>query len=276
MSEPLYQQNYETMESRNSTTIAMPSDSGTPNLNQDNLPVDTYNYMKYILFIQECLGMATFITLSLSNIAIFGLLNVNISWEGVAISWGFNLLIGIKIASLSGGKAYLNPCIAVADYLVKNSISLCELGIYVLAELTGAFIGASVTYGLHRNLYKSLDDETVCTFFATYNADGINKIQATFVEFVGTFLFSYCIFSILNSKCKHVEYAISMSLTAVVLALGAQTAFSYNWARDFGPRLFISTIHDNCFSKNGNYWYVPLLADFMGAFMGAFMTEIVK
>lgn len=276
MSEPLYQQNYETMECRNSTTIAMPSDSGTPNLIQDINTNNTNTINKYRLFIQECLGMTTFITLSLSNIAIFGLLNSNMSWEGVAIAWGFNLLLGIKIASVGGGKAYLNPCIALADYAVMNSISTCEVGIYVLAELVGAFTGGAITYALHRNLYKSLDNNQVCAFFATYNADGINKLQSLFVEFLGTFLFAYCIFSILKSKCKHAEYAISMSLTAIILSLGAQTAFSYNWARDFGPRLFITTINNDCFSKNNHYWYVPLLADFLGAFTGALVIAITQ
>lgn len=279
MSEGSYQQNYETMEYRNSATIAMPSDGGTPSIgtfNTVNMVNEDKKNNKYILFIQECLGMTTFITLSLSNIAIFGLLKSNMSWEGVAIAWGFNLLLGIKVASISGGKAYLNPCIAVADYFVKNSITLCELGIYVSAELLGAFAGGAITYGLHRNLYKSLEEDNLCTFFATYNADGINKLQSFFVEFLGTLLFSYCIFSILKSKCKHAEYAISMSLTAVVLSLGAQTAFSYNWARDFGPRLFITTINNDCFTKNDNYWYVPLISNFLGAFVGCLFSEIAN
>ena len=256
--------------------------SGTPTINYNNFrPVDdiqTRNSVndlnKYKLFLMETLGMTVFITMSLSNVAIYGLMGSNMSWEGVAISWGFNLLLGIKTASYSGGKAYLNPCVAFADYMVKNSISLCELGIDVIAELVGAFAGAGIAYGIHRNLYKNLEEDTVCNYFATYNATGINKLQAFFVEFIGTLLFTTSIFMILKKNVKHAEYAISMSLTAVVLALGFQTAFSYNWARDFGPRLFITTINQDCFSKNDNYWYVPLIADFLGAFVGALLSVL--
>lgn len=230
---------------------------------------------KYCLFASEFIGMTTFILMSLSNVAIFGLMGSNMSWEGVAISWGFNLLFGIKIASY--GKAYLNPCIAVCDYAFNNAISLCELGIYVIAELLGAFTGASIAYGIHRNLYLYVskeNNEAVCGYFATYNSEGINKLQAFFVEFIGTLLFSMSIFKIIKSNTKYAPYAISMSLTAITLALGYQTAFSYNWARDFGPRLFITLVEPDCFSKNDNYWFVPLVANFSGAIAGWFVSNI--
>lgn len=226
---------------------------------------------KYKLFISEYAGMVAFITLSLSNVAIFGLMPSNMSWEGVAVSWGFNLLFGIKIASY--GNAYLNPCIAFCDYALGNNINLCEFSIYVLAEILGAFTGAGITYGIHRNLYlennaASQDNTSVCGYFATYSYNGVNKLQAFAVEFLGTMLFAMSIFKILKTKTPYAAYAISMSLTAVTLALGFQTAFSYNWARDFGPRVFITMIEPDCFSKKDNYWFVPFLANFLGAAAG--------
>lgn len=246
----------------NSNTFIQMNDSTANQVND--------NKNKYLLFASEFIGMTAFILMSLSNIAIFSLLPSNMSWEGVAISWGFNLLFGIKLSSY--GNAYLNPCIAFCDYALANSISTCEFFIYLTAELAGAFTGAAITYGIHRNLYlglESSDNKTaVCGHFATYNANDINHLQAFFVEFIGTMLFSLSIFKILKSKTPHAAYAISMSLTAVTMALGFQTAFSYNWARDFGPRLFITTIESKCFSLNDNYWYIPLLADFSGAIAG--------
>jgi glycerol uptake facilitator-like aquaporin len=58
------------------------------------------------------------------------------------------------------------------------------------------------------------------------------------------------------------------------LALGFQTAFSYNWARDFGPRLFITMVEPDCFSKKDNYWFIPLLANFSGAVVGWFVAQV--
>ena len=251
----------------NSNTFVQFND---PLVNTDNSVSTSNAKNKYLLFASEFVGMTTFILMSLSNVAIFSLMPSNMSWEGVAISWGFNLLFGIKMASY--GNAYLNPCIAFCDYALANSISTCEFFIYLTAELTGAFTGAAITYSLHRNLYlglESSDNNTaVCGHFATYNSAGINKLQAFFVEFIGTALFSLSIFKILKSKTPYAAYAISMSLTAITMALGFQTAFSYNWARDFGPRLFISIVEKDCFSLNGNYWYIPLLANFAGAAVG--------
>ena len=50
---------------------------------------------KYRLFLAEMFGMMTFVGLSLSNVAVYSLFPSNMSWEGVAIAWGFNLLLGI-------------------------------------------------------------------------------------------------------------------------------------------------------------------------------------
>jgi len=228
---------------------------------------------KYKLFLSEFLGMTTFILLSLSNVAIFSLMPGNMSWEGVAIAWGFNLLMGIKIAASSKGNAYLNPCIAVCDF-VDGAISTCEFFIYLTAELLGAFVGAGITYGLHRNLYLSLENNTdVCGMFATYPSAGVNHLQAFFVEFIGTFLFAMIIFFV-RGKGHFSSYAISMGLTAVVLSLGFQTAFSYNWARDFGPRLFVSIIEKKCFSYKDNYWFIPLLANFAGGGAGYLVHKL--
>lgn len=267
-----------------------PSSADNNNSNYSSINVRTYetniNHAvptllsksnKYKLFASEYAGMVAFITLSLSNVAIFGLMPSNMSWEGVAISWGFNLLFGIKIASYGNG--YLNPCIAFCDYALGHSINLCEFSIYVLAEILGAFTGAAITYGIHRNLYLNnneltQDNTSVCGYFATYPYEGVNKFQAFVVEFLGTMLFAMSIFKILKSKTPHAAYAISMSLTAVTLALGFQTAFSYNWARDFGPRVFITMVEPDCFTKKDNYWFIPLLANFLGATVGWFVAQL--
>jgi glycerol uptake facilitator protein len=220
---------------------------------------------KYKLFAAEFVGMTTFVGLSLSNIAMAG--PSNMSWEGIAMAWGFNLLLGIKIANY--GNSYLNPCIAACDFALGHKISLCEFGIYCLAEVLGAFTGAAIAYSLNYHLYP----EVACSMFATGPAPGVTNLQAFGVELIGTMLFALNIFKIVKSGMNHAEYAIALSLTAIVLSLGYQSAFSYNWARDFGPRLFTLTFDSSCFAE-GNYWFIPLTANFIGAGIGWALAEI--
>lgn len=215
---------------------------------------------KLQIFGAELFGMALFVTLSLSNIVIYSLFPSNMSWEGVAIAWGFNLLMGIKIAQY--GNAYLNPCIAFCDYALAQNINLCEFCIYVSAELIGAFLGAAVAYSLNYKLYP--DD--ICNFFGTSPA--VSYTQAFFIEMIGTALFSMCIFKSSHSEMK--DYIIALSLTAIVLSLGFHTSFSYNWARDFGPRLFSTIIDSKCMS---DYALVPFFANFIGASVGWYLTN---
>jgi aquaglyceroporin related protein, other eukaryote len=218
---------------------------------------------KWALLVSEYFGMLTFMTLSLNNIVIYSLLPSGMSWEGVSFAWGLNLLLGIKIAKY--GNAYLNPCIAACDFLLSKKISLCEFAIYVTAEVLGAFSAAAITYGLNSNLYP--DD--ICKYFATSPAEGINHTQAFFIELIGTFLFALCIFKI--SSADYAEYAIAGSLTTVVMSMGYQTAFSYNWARDFGPRLLATAINVDCMDT---YTIIPFFANFVGAFCGWIAANI--
>ena len=144
---------------------------------------------------------------------------------------------------------------------------MCEFFIYFFAEMLGAFIGATISYGLHYKLYP----ENICGFFGTSPAEGITYTQAFFVELLGTMLFSFCIFKILNSKMPGAEYAIAFSLSAVVMSIGYQTAFSYNWARDFGPRVFSSFLDSSCMN---DYTAIPFTADFFGAALGWVLAHL--
>lgn len=229
-------------------------------------------------FVSETSGMFWFILFSLGNIANVVLYpDSNMTWIGVALSWGFNLMFGIYLASFNS-QAHLNPCVSLCFYLFDKSITLTQLIIHSLAQLVGAFLAACVVYGIYYDKIVLLkDNKTASSIFATYKAQNVGTACAFFTEFLGTGLLVSGIFAILtNSKTKdHAPVFIGILLSSIVLAFGYQTAFALNPARDLGPRIFTAMVGYESFTYVDHYWWIPLVADYTGAVVFTYLFHVL-
>lgn len=263
------------------TTIRTPSNvESNVQYSQDELYYNRYylnnSYIRE--FVSETSGMFWFILFSLGNIANVVLYpEANMTWIGVALSWGFNLMFGIYLASFNS-QAHLNPCVSLCFYLFDKSITVTQLLVHSLAQLVGSFLAASVIYGIYYDKISLLNnDVTASSIFATYKANDVNTACAFFTEFVGTGLLVSGIFAILtNNKTKdHAPVFIGILLSSIVLAFGFQTAFALNPARDLGPRIFIACAGYSSFTYVDNYWWIPLVADYLGAVTFTYLFHVL-
>jgi len=219
-------------------------------------------------FVSESLGMYLFILLSLGNIAILVLYpESNMTWLGVGLSWGLNLMFGVYVASFNSG-GHLNPCVSLCVFLFGDDFNLC---VYTLAQLFGSFLAAATVYGVYyNNISKIENGQSATSIFTTYKHPSISTTSAFFTEFAGTALLVGGIFIILKHKetSKHVPIYVGLLLSSLVLSFGFQSAFALNPARDLGPRIFMAMCGYNTFSYSDNYFWVPLVADYLGALFG--------
>ena len=222
-----------------------------------------YSHAK--IFTSEAVGTFVFVWLGLMNVTQFVIYPANLTWTGVALGWAMGLFVGIQVAS-KYSNAYLNPCMALSDMVLGN-LPLFEFFIYFAAEMVGAFLAAVVTYGLN---YKSFPEEFPCGVFAT--SASVTKLQAFFIELFATAIFSFVIFRVPSSSMK--PAIISAALGMLALSMGFQTAFSYNFARDFSPRIFAGIVDDKCFQIG--YGFLVALANFGGAVIGAVLAQVDK
>jgi aquaglyceroporin related protein len=222
-------------------------------------------------FFSETIGMYLFILLSLGNIAILVLFpESGLNWTGVALSWGLNLMFGIYLASFNSA-GHLNPCVSFCMYLFGDNFSLHQLAAYTLAQLFGAFLAAATVYGVYySNISKIENGQSATSIFTTYKNPSISTTSAFFTEFTGTALLVGCIFAIIQHKetSKQVPIYVGALLSSIVLSFGYQTAFALNPARDLGPRIFMAMCGYSTFSYSDNYFYIPLIADYLGALFG--------
>lgn len=224
-----------------------------------------------------------FIWLSLMNVAsasLYSASGVNMGWEGVAMSWTLNLWIGIKIAS-SHSRAFVNPCVAVAKWVegavygrgqaALPPLTLGQLAGYVATEMMAGFAAAAAVYGMNYGAWAS---PIQCGAFATTRS--VNFVPAVVVEFVGTALLMMAIQAVTTpGVCgqvpKHQAFKIGLALGGLVLTLGAQTAFSFNTARDMGPRLFVTAVDSACW--DGQYALSIMAANVAGAVSGMLIAN---
>lgn len=234
--------------------------------NSDRL--NNNSLFKELLF--EFCGMYLFITLSLGNVAIFSLYpNSNFTWAGISISWGLNLLFSIYLSKLYS-LAHLNPVITFSTFLLTNLISFKKMILYTLIQLCAAFLAASTIYGIYYNKFGN--DDQYANILTTSPNDDISFYCAWFNEFFGTFLLIGGIFTFSNSikNNNYLPVFISIWFTTLIFALGFQTSFAWNPARDLGPRIFSSMVGYSSF--NDFYFWIPLTANYIGGILGAYVA----
>ncbi|KAF9290793.1 glycerol channel [Mortierella alpina] len=174
----------------------------------------------------------------------------NNSWFTMCLGWGLGLTFGIYVsAGVSGGA--LNPAVTLVMAIFRG-FEWAEVPIYWLAQFSGAFVGALVV--------------TAAGFVA---------------EFVGTALLVLVILSTSdkgNTPAGNMQpLVIGLSLAAIGNSLGYQTGFSLNPARDLAPRVFtaIAGWGADAFTRDEWYFWVPIVAPFLGALGGAFTYDLL-
>jgi MIP family channel proteins len=144
------------------------------------------------------------------------------------------LLFGLIVmfGVVSGG--HFNPAVTLAAAAIKR-ISPIDAAIYMLAQLSGAVLGALLCKGL-------LLDEGRATHYGAAEVSNLlgGNFQGSIVEALGTFCLVLVILAAVFSKKSFKEWAplaIGTTLGFLVMVGGPLTGGSYNPARWFGPAL---------------------------------------
>jgi MIP family channel proteins len=169
------------------------------------------------------------------------------------------LLFGLIVmfGVVSGG--HFNPAVTLAAAVLKR-IPPLDAVIYMLAQLSGAVLGALLTKGL-------LLDEGRATHYGAAEVSGLlaGNFAGSIVEGVGTFCLVLVILAAVYSKKSFKDWAplaIGTTLGFIVMVGGPLTGGAFNPARWFGPALV---------SNNwGGTW--PYLA---GPIVGALLAAAV-
>lgn len=202
-------------------------------------------------------------------------------WIVVTLAWGLAVMCGVLVAGPFTG-AHLNPAVS-AGLAIAGKFPWAFVVPYVIAQIAGAFCGASLVYVFYKDHFDATDDaETKLGIFSTIPAIR-NHARNLISEIVGTFVLILVIL-FLGDKSNAAEVglgsigAIPVALLVVVigLSLGGTTGYAINPARDLGPRLAHAFLPIKGKGKSQwSYSWVPIVGPILGAALAAVVYWLV-
>ncbi|MEY3405184.1 MAG: hypothetical protein RL161_614 [Bacteroidota bacterium] len=187
-------------------------------------------------------------------------------WLVVCLGWGLAVMLSIYgVGAISG--AHLNPAVTLA-FALKGDFSWSQVPGYMLAQLAGALLGATLVYiqfGPHWAATESA--ETKLGVFSTSPAIR-STIQNLISEVIGTFaLVLGLLFIGSNDFTQGLNpLIVGFLIVSIGLSLGGTTGFAINPARDLGPRLAHALLPiPGKGSSNWQYSWIPVVGPMIGA-----------
>jgi glycerol uptake facilitator protein len=200
----------------------------------------------------------------------------NSGWIVITIGWGLAVALSVyAVGDFSG--AHLNPAVTLS-LAVVNEFRWADVPMYVLAQLIGAFLGATLVWLHYLPHWKETSDQTTkLAVFGTSPA--IRKPWANLIsEILGTFVLILGLQAIGANKFSEGlnPIVIGLLITGIGLSLGATTGYAINPARDLGPRIahFVLPIHGKG-SSDWSYAWIPIVGPFLGGMLGSLVYKAV-
>jgi len=200
----------------------------------------------------------------------------NSGWIVITTGWGLAVVAGIFTAVACGSPgAHINPAITLAVALLSGNWS--NVGLFWVAQILGAFVGASLVWMTYLPHWKVTPDAGAklgifCTVPAIRSlpANFLTEVIATTCLIVVGFSFGSKTVSATGLPAGFGPSLWGVLVWAIGLSLGGPTGYAMNPARDFGPRMAhaILPISDKGNSDWG-YAFVPIIGPLLAGGIGA-------
>lgn len=204
----------------------------------------------------------------------------------VPVAWGFAVMLAIYVCGSVSG-AHFNPAVTLALGWRKE-LAASKIVPYCLAQFSGAFLGAAMVMLDYRELLSKHATALVKSgqyrdFSSAWNSmNGVlythPRIDATsaFIDHImATAFLLMAIRAVTDSKNDAPPVVVRpVIICAVIIAIscayGSMAGCPLNPARDLGPRIFatVGTWGFNPFQEDQSYWWIPIIAPVIGAFLG--------
>ncbi|XP_036034430.1 aquaporin-7 [Onychomys torridus] len=203
------------------------------------------------------------------------------SFLGVNLGFGFGVTMGVYVAgSISG--AHMNAAVTFTNCAVGR-MPWRKFPVYVLGQFLGSFLAAATIFLL---FYGAIDKfasgellvigpKSTAGIFATYLPDHMTLWRGFLDEVFLTGMLQLCLFAITdkdnNSTLQGAEAVVIGILVCVIgVSLGMNSGYAINPSRDLPPRFFtfLAGWGKQVFSAGDNWWWVPVVAPILGAYIG--------
>ncbi|KAJ7018967.1 putative aquaporin 5 [Mycena alexandri] len=206
----------------------------------------------------------------------------------VCFGWAVGLSLGVWVSNgISPG--HINPAVTLA-MATWRGFSWKKVPGFILAQILGGFVGAALIYANYSHAIDIFEGgagvRTMKTagVFGAYAVDYLPNGSAFFSEALGTAVLVLVIIATTDAgrgaavpPAGLFPLVIFVTLLGISAALGMQTSFSLNPARDFGPRLLSAAVgyRGAVFSYRSQYWlWTGVLGPVVGAQVAAGLYDL--
>ena len=168
------------------------------------------------------------------------------------------LIFALMVTATMRISGHLNPAVTIG-FLVTRRLEPVMAVVYIIAQLMGATVAAYALKGIF-----PAEIAAATRLGGQSIAIDINTSQAVVCEMIATFFLMFVVFgTAVDPKAPRVGgFAIGLTLTANMLAIGPLTGGSMNPARSLGP-----AIVSGIFEGQLVYWIGPILGAIAAALL---------
>jgi MIP family channel proteins len=172
------------------------------------------------------------------------------------IALAHGLILGLLVTATMRISGHLNPAVTVG-FLATGRISAMMAVVYWIAQFLGATLAAYALKGLYPAsvaMSTRLGGQSI--------SNDVTMVQAIILEAIATFFLVFVVFgTAVDERAPKVGgFAIGLTVTADILAIGPLTGGSMNPARSFGP-----AIASGVFEAQAAYWIGPIVGGIVAA-----------
>jgi aquaporin Z len=192
---------------------------------------------------------------------------LGIGFIGVALAFGLTVLtMAFALGHISG--CHLNPAVSIG-LVVGKRFPAKELPAYAIAQLVGAFIGASAVYAVASGKPGFVLGNFACNGYGDHSPDHYSLAACFIVEAILTAFFLLVILGSTDERAPKgfAPIAIGLVLTLIHLVSIPVTNTSVNPARSTATALFV---HGWALSQLWLFWVAPIF----GAIAGAVISNV--
>ncbi|KAJ3572959.1 hypothetical protein NP233_g2746 [Leucocoprinus birnbaumii] len=208
-------------------------------------------------------------------------------WLSLAFGWAVGVAMGVHVSGgISGG--HINPGVTLA-LAVFRGFPWKKVPIYMLAQLLGALVGSALVYANYIHAIDVVEGgrhiRTMATasLFSTYALDYMTNVNAFFEEFLASAVLMVAVLSFGDASNMPAPAGMSptvlfLLILGIGIAIGMQTGYAINPARDLGPRLMTAMVGygTQVFTFRNHYWlWCPVIAPFLGCLAGAGLYDVL-
>lgn len=231
-------------------------------------------------FLAEITGTALLIILGggvVANVVLDKTKGNNGGLIAITFGWAIAVFTGVyATAAASGG--HLNPAVTIG-LAVEGSFDWGLVPSYILAQFTGAMLGAIIVWLSYRQHFDDTQDANAkLAVFCT--APAIRSAMHNIItELVGTFVLVLGALMLAKPEMKLGALdalPIALLVLGIGLSLGGPTGYAINPARDLGPRIIHALLPiKNKRDSDWSYAWVPVVGPIAGAVLAALVFRFV-